>query len=106
MGIFSQNADEEGELPYVVINSSQKIKRTTAKEIDGEMLRQLPRKAIDKLTHIINAAFRLQYVPKLWKVAEVIMISKPGKPPNNITSYGPISLLPVMLKLFEKGLCP
>lgn len=70
--------------------------------ITGEVLKQLPRKAILKLTHLINAAFRLKYVPRLWKVAEVIMILKPGKPPHEVTSYRPISLLPVMSKLFEK----
>jgi hypothetical protein len=32
----------------------------------------------------------------------VIMIPKPGKPPHESTSYRPISLLPIMLKLFEK----
>jgi hypothetical protein len=30
------------------------------------------------------------------------MISKPGHPVNEETSYRPISLLPVLLKLFEK----
>jgi len=50
----------------------------------------------------MNAAFTLQYVPRLWKVAEVIMIRKPGKPPHEAASYRPISLLPVMSKLFEK----
>ena len=65
-------------------------------------MKQLPRKAIVKLTTLIKTAFRLKYVPKLWKVAEVIMIPKPGKPPHEVTSYRPISLLPVILKLFEK----
>ena len=70
--------------------------------ITGEVLKNLPKKAIVKLTTLINAAFRLRYVPRLWKVAEVIMISKPGKPPHEVTSYRPISLLPVISKLFEK----
>ena len=30
------------------------------------------------------------------------MIPKPGKPPNDVKSYRPISLLPVISKLFEK----
>lgn len=70
--------------------------------ITGEILKHLPKKAIVKLTHIINAAFRLKHVPSLWKIAEVIMIPKPGKPPNAVSSYRPISLLPVISKLFEK----
>lgn len=70
--------------------------------ITGQILKQLPEKAIVKITNLINAAFRLKYVPKLWKVAEVIMIPKAGKPPNEVSSYRPISLLPIMSKLFEK----
>jgi hypothetical protein len=70
--------------------------------ITDEILKELPDKAILKLTNLINASFRLQYVPQLWKVAEVIMIQKPGKPPHEIRSYRPISLLPVISKLFEK----
>ena len=70
--------------------------------ITGEVLKNLPRKAIVKLTTLINAAFRLRYVPRLWKVAEVIMIPKPGKPPHEVGSYRPISLLPVISKLFKK----
>ena len=36
------------------------------------------------------------------KVAEVIMIAKPGKPPHDAASHRPISLLPIVSKLFEK----
>jgi hypothetical protein len=62
---------------------------------------QVPRKAIVKITTLIYAAFRLKYVPNLWKVVEVIMIPKPGKLPHEAALYRPILLLPVMSKLFE-----
>lgn len=70
--------------------------------ITGEILKQLPRKAMVMLTYLINAVFRLKHVPNIWKVSEVIMLPKPGKPPNDVKSYRPISLLPVISKLFEK----
>jgi hypothetical protein len=70
--------------------------------ITGEILKNLPRKGIVKLTNLINASFRLKYVPMCWKVAEVIMIPKPGKQVNVVTSYRPISLLPMISKLYEK----
>ena len=70
--------------------------------ITGVILKQLPKKATVKLTHLYNAALRLKYVPSYWKAAEVIMIPKPGKPVNEVTSYRPISLLPILSKLFEK----
>lgn len=70
--------------------------------ITGEILKQLPKKGIVKLTHLINAVFRLKHVPILWKTAEVIMVPKPGKSVNKVTSYRPISLLPILSKVFEK----
>ena len=65
-------------------------------------MQKLPRQAIVKLTHLYNTALWLKYVPTHWKAAEVIMVPKPGKPVNKVSSYRPISLLPIMLKLFEK----
>ena len=56
----------------------------------GEVLKQLPRKATVKITNLINAAFRLQCVPRLWKVAEVIMIPTPGNSRHAAASYRPI----------------
>jgi hypothetical protein len=70
--------------------------------ITDVILHQLPKKAIVKLTHLYNATLRLHYVPSYWKAAEVIVIPKPGKPVNEVTSYRPISLLPILSKLFEK----
>ena len=69
--------------------------------LTGVILQQLPNKAIVKLTNIYNAALRLKYVPSYWKVAEVIMTPKPGKPVNEVTSYRPISLLPILSKFLK-----
>jgi hypothetical protein len=42
------------------------------------------------------------YFPAQWKVAQIILILKPGKPPNELTSCRPISLLLIVSKVFEK----
>ena len=55
-----------------------------------------------KLVQIFNAVIRLKYVPAQWKKAEIIVLLKPDKSPANPSSYRPISLLPVIGKLFEK----
>lgn len=52
--------------------------------ITDEILKQLSRKATVKLTYLINTTYRLNYV---WIVSEVILIPKPGKPPNEVSSY-------------------
>ncbi|KAF7278534.1 hypothetical protein GWI33_008238 [Rhynchophorus ferrugineus] len=71
--------------------------------ITGELLQKLPRKAIIKLTNLINTAFRLCFnVPDIWKMAEIIMIPKHGKSANKIKANIPISLPPVLYKVSEK----
>jgi hypothetical protein len=37
-----------------------------------------------------------------WKVAQIFLILKPEKPPNEVTSYQPVSLLPIVSKVFEE----
>jgi hypothetical protein len=69
---------------------------------EGTFLRTLKIKALVKLTTLINASIRLNYIPDAWKTAEVIMIPKPGKNLSEVESYRPGSLLPIMSRLFEK----
>lgn len=70
--------------------------------ITGTVLKELPRKGIVLLTVIFNAILRLEYFPSQWKVSQIVVIPKPGKPPHQVSSYRPISLLPVISKVFEK----
>lgn len=70
--------------------------------ITGDLLKHLPHRGVVKLSRIFNAAINLTHVPSIWKLAEIVMIQKPGKPSENIASYRPISLLPLIGKLFEK----
>jgi hypothetical protein len=42
------------------------------------------------------------YFPSQWKVAQIILILKPGKSPNELTPYRPISLLSIVSNVFEK----
>jgi hypothetical protein len=70
--------------------------------LTGRILQALPSIAIQFLTQLFSAALLLGYFPAQWKVAQIILLLKPGKPPHEITSYRPISLLPVISKVFEK----
>lgn len=70
--------------------------------ITAQVMKEMPSKAFIKLQFIINACLKTQYVPHHWKIAEVIVIPKQGKPPTEVTSYRPISLIPIMAKVFEK----
>lgn len=70
--------------------------------IDKKVLQELPKKAIVYLTALFNGILRTGCYPALWKVSQIVMVPKPGKPVHDLTSYRPISLLPVPSKLFEK----
>ena len=69
--------------------------------ITTKVMKELPYLAILLLTAIFNAILRREFMPAQWKVAEIILIPKPGKDPDNVTSYRPISLLPVASKILE-----
>lgn len=71
----------------------------------AKVLRELPPRGISFLRIIFNAMLRLEYVPLQLKVAQIIMCPKPGKPQEQCSSYRPISLLPILSKLFEKLMC-
>lgn len=70
--------------------------------ITNKILKNLPKKTIILITYIFNSMLRISYIPLIWKLSTIIVIPKPNKPKNVVTSYRPISLLPTLAKLFEK----
>lgn len=70
--------------------------------ITGKVLRELPEKGMRYITILFNAILRLEYFPDEWKVAKIILIPKAGKNLELAESYRPISLLPVLSKIFER----
>lgn len=85
-----------------IIHKLDKNKSPGHDLIVSKILQELPNKAILFLTNIFNAVFRLQYFPLSWKLAQIIVIHKLGKAPENVESYRPISLLPILSKILEK----
>lgn len=70
--------------------------------INGRMIKRFHFDAVLFMTRLFNAILKFGYFPAIWKRAEIIMIVKPGKPPNQIASYRPISLLSMVSKIFER----
>lgn len=66
-------------------------------------MKELPDSGITYLTQIFNAVLRLKAFPSQWKVAQVIMIPKPDKTPEDPKSYRPIIIKEVIK---EKNLIP
>ena len=70
--------------------------------ITPKILKELPKKCITFLACLFNAILRTSHFPVIWKISQIIMIHKPGKPVHEASSYRPISLTPVLSKLWER----
>lgn len=70
--------------------------------INAHFIKNLSRKGIACLCSLINALITNQYFPSLWKDSEVISLAKEDKKPSDPASYRPISLLPILSKVYEK----
>ena len=85
-----------------VIHNLNTKKTPGIDSITGQILKELPSKAKRYLTILFNAMLRLKIFPQQWKIAQIILIPKPGKDLKELTSYRPISLLSIVSKVFEK----
>jgi len=75
--------------------------------ITNQILQKLLEMGIKNITQLCNAVLRQGFFLSQWKMAQIIMIQKPGKPTvlTVLTeSSRPMSLLPILSKLFEKFL--
>lgn len=64
-----------------------------AEQMTPNMINELPEKYIKMLIFLFNAILKLQYWTKKLKIAEVILIHKPGKNRHNVSSHRSISQL-------------
>jgi hypothetical protein len=79
-----------------MINRLRSTKAPGYDLITGRILKVLPDIGIKAITHIYNSILRNGYFLAQWKVSQIIPILKPGKPADEVTSYSPISLLPIL----------
>lgn len=66
------------------------------------MLKNLHKDAITYITTLTNAIFTLRKFPEYCKTAQIILITRSGKPKNIPSSYRVISLLSALSKLIER----
>ncbi|KAL1447126.1 hypothetical protein WDU94_003498 [Cyamophila willieti] len=70
--------------------------------IQGIILKKVPDNILEVLVDVLNSSIRWNHFPKTWKNGIIIPIKKPKKDPHLPSSYRPISLLPILGKIFEK----
>lgn len=85
-----------------IIKKLKNKKAPGSDNIFNRSIKNLPRRAIVKLTYIFNACLIHSYFPVTWKSAKVIALPKPNKPRELPTSYRQISLLPGLSKILER----
>lgn len=70
-------------------------------KINGKILKEMQDDGLVFLRNIINSSMILKHFPIPWKVSEIIALPKPNKDASKPSSYRPISLLPILSKIFE-----
>jgi hypothetical protein len=85
-----------------IINSLKKNKAPGHDDIPNIVLKNLSRKAVVKLTNLINSMLSHSYFPESWKKATIFPLPKPHKDPTLPNNYRPISLLPTLAKVAER----
>jgi len=79
-----------------IINTSKKAQEKT------KAVTELPNCAVNLLTMMFNRMVKWGYYPQQWKESVITMIHKAGKAKFQPSSYGTISLLPCLSKIFER----
>lgn len=108
-GLQNEKITEETMIEYTnkteittIIKNLKNKKAPGEDGLQGIVIKKLPDNVIERLIDIFNSSIHHSYFPKFWKNAKIIPIHKPGKDPTQPTSYRPISLLPILSKIFEK----
>ncbi|RNA02265.1 RNA-directed DNA polymerase from transposon X, partial [Brachionus plicatilis] len=70
--------------------------------ISNKILKNLPNNKILQILKIFNSSLKFGYIPDLWNKTKIIMIIKKDKPPDEISSFRPISLQNCIVKWLEK----
>ena len=68
----------------------------------NDLLKQLSPLGKRHLLDLFNRSWAAADVPASWRTAEIVAIPKKGKPPSELSSYRPISLLSSTSKLAER----
>jgi hypothetical protein len=70
--------------------------------MSSTVIKNLPFTALQFLVEIFNACLRIGFFPSAWKIGKIVPIAKPGKDSSSPANFRPITLLPIVGKIFEK----
>lgn len=84
-----------------LLNKLDTKKATGLDSINPKFLKDAAPIISEPLTSIFNNSMKKGIVPSVWKLAKVSPIYK-SNDPHNVSNYRPISVLPVIMKTFER----
>ena len=102
------SADHESCAPLLMSELQSAIKKMKGKGAAGpdnippSFLKSLGPLALQELLSIFNSSFSVAHCPRIWRVATIIRLLKPGKSPSEVASFCPISLKLCAVKLLER----
>ena len=101
------SADDDSCAPILMSELQTAIKKMKGKgeagpdNIPPSFLKSLGPLALQELQSIFNSSFSLAYCPRIWRVATIIPLLKPGRSPSEVGTFRPISLTSCVVKLLE-----
>ena len=87
-----------------IVNELRKLKRNKATgndDLPSNLLKDVSSCIANPLVYIFNLSLATSIIPQAWKVARITPLYKSGLS-TNIDNYRPISVLPVVSKIFER----
>uniref|UniRef100_A0ABD2W349 Reverse transcriptase domain-containing protein n=1 Tax=Trichogramma kaykai TaxID=54128 RepID=A0ABD2W349_9HYME len=88
--------------------ASPKVKEHTAPRPDGVPnagLKMAVATRPDIFLRVFTACMRSGVFPRYWKRQRLVLLPKPGKPPDELTSFRPICMLDAVGKMLERIIC-
>jgi hypothetical protein len=85
------------------IDGMESKKSSSFDEISNHLLKELKMELLLPITNIINLSIKQGIFPETLKIAKIVPLFKSGEK-NEANNYRPISLLPVLSKLYEKSI--
>ena len=92
--------------PDTVLQATKNSSNSVTTDLTMHHLQNLGPLGLHYLTYLYNLSVNHCNIPTIWKHAIIIPVPKPGKPADLGTSYHPISLLSLAVKVFDRLLQP
>lgn len=105
-GYFRGNAWSENievsQQEYFEILAKQKTTAPGHDSIPWSVFKKLHPSIHKHIMKIFQYCFNNSYFPESWKLGNIVVLHKKNTDPTKVANYRPITLLPVMGKMFEK----